>query len=66
MPSTHTLPSPMRAPPLSLMIAEPMRAMFDFLASHATVHPKPIGDGHPVMVYPGLGAGWVGVMCRFG
>ncbi len=31
--------------------------MFDALGSHVTAHPEAIGDGHPVMVYPGLGAG---------
>lgn len=44
-------------PPIALLLAEPFRAMFDSLASHATVRPARIGDGHPVVVYPGLGAG---------
>jgi predicted alpha/beta hydrolase family esterase len=57
MASTHTLPSALQAPPLSLLIAEPFRAMLDCLASHVTAHPKKVGDGHPVVVYPGLGAG---------
>jgi hypothetical protein len=57
MPSTQTLPSPLRAPSLALLIAEPFRAMLDALGSHVTGHPDPIGDGHPVIVYPGLGAG---------
>ena len=47
----------MRAPSFSLLLAEPFRAMFDALGSHVTAHPEAIGDGHPVMVYPGLGAG---------
>lgn len=47
----------MRAPSLALLVAEPFRAMFDALASHVTAHPQSIGDGHPVVVYPGLGAG---------
>jgi predicted alpha/beta hydrolase family esterase len=57
MPSTHTLPSPLRAPSLALLAAEPLRAMLDALGSHVTAHPASIGDGHPVIVYPGLGAG---------
>jgi pimeloyl-ACP methyl ester carboxylesterase len=54
---TQTLPSPLRAPPLALLLAEPLRAMLDALGAHLTAHPRPIGDGHPVIVYPGLGAG---------
>ena len=57
MPSTPTLPSSPRAPSLALLAAEPFRAMFDALASHVTARPTSIGDGHPVIVYPGLGAG---------
>lgn len=57
MPSTHTLPPALRAPSFALLIAEPMRAMLDSFASHVTAHPAPVGDGHPVLVYPGLGAG---------
>ena len=34
MPTTHTLPSPLRAPSLALLIAEPFRAMLDALGSH--------------------------------
>ena len=47
----------MRAPSLALLLAEPLRAMLDALGSHVTAHPESIGDGHPVIVYPGLGAG---------
>ena len=57
MTSTHTLPSPLRAPSLALLLAEPWRAMLDALGSHVTAHPESVGDGHPVIVYPGLGAG---------
>jgi alpha-beta hydrolase superfamily lysophospholipase len=57
MTAAHTLPSSLRAPPLSLLFAEPFRAIFDALASHVAAHPTPVGDGHPVIVYPGLGAG---------
>src|SRR3954465_2821370 len=45
------------APPLSLLFTEPLRAVLDFCAGKVAVRPEPIGDGHPVMVYPGLGAG---------
>ena len=57
MRSAHTLPSSLRAPSLALLLAEPFRAMLDALGSHVTQHPESIGDGHPVVVYPGLGAG---------
>lgn len=57
MPSTLILPSPLRAPSLALLFAEPMRAMLDSFAAHVSAHPAHIGDGHPVIVYPGLGAG---------
>lgn len=62
-----------RPPPLALLATEPLRAALDscaaFLASLATVQ----GDGHPVIVYPGLGAGALGTAqlrahltnCRF-
>ena len=56
MPSSQILPfAP--SPSLALLVAEPLRAMFDSLASHLSFHPTSIGDGHPVMVFPGLGAG---------
>ena len=57
MPSAQTLSSSPRAPSLALLLAEPLRAMLDALGSHVTAHPEPVGDGHPVIVYPGLGAG---------
>ena len=57
MPTTQTVPSLMRAPSLALLLAEPLRAMLDALGSHVTAHPESIGDGHPVIVYPGLGTG---------
>lgn len=57
MPSIQTLPSVLRAPSLALLIAEPLRAVFDSFASHLAAHPQSIGDGHPVVVYPGLGTG---------
>jgi hypothetical protein len=57
MQSTQTLPSPFRAPPLHLLASEPLRALFDFVSAKAGGPPRDIGDGHPVIVYPGLGAG---------
>jgi len=36
---------------------EPLRGMLDHLAARVASGPLPIGDGHPVVVYPGLGAG---------
>jgi pimeloyl-ACP methyl ester carboxylesterase len=57
MTSSQFLPFPNHTPSLALLLAEPFRAMFDSIASHASVHPARVGDGHPVLVYPGLGAG---------
>ena len=36
---------------------EPLRALFDGFAGHLACEAAPVGDGHPVIVYPGLGAG---------
>jgi hypothetical protein len=57
MDSTQTLAPGFNAPPLALLATEPIRALFDFLASHVGSRALPVGDGHPVVVYPGLGAG---------
>jgi hypothetical protein len=54
---TAALRSPFKAPPLTLFAAEPLRALLDSFASHVGCQPRAIGDGHPVIVYPGLGAG---------
>jgi predicted alpha/beta hydrolase family esterase len=54
---TQTFPSTFGAPPLSLLAAEPLRALFDSFATHIAVRPPSVGDGHPVVVYPGLGGG---------
>lgn len=55
MPSSTALA--FQAPSLALLATEPLRAAIEFcagkLASLSTVE----GDGHPVIVYPGLGAG---------
>ena len=36
---------------------EPLRALLDHFAARVASVPQPVGDGHPVVVYPGLGAG---------
>ena len=46
-----------RSPSLSLLATEPARALLDYLGSHLPRAPLATGDGHPVVVYPGLGAG---------
>lgn len=55
MASTHPLTSPFEAPPLSLLAMEPVRALFDFAAAKFSARAEPVGDGHPVVVFPGLG-----------
>jgi len=59
MDSTQVFPSSpaFHAPPLSLLATEPLRALFDYLAAHGSGRPLQVGDGHPVVVYPGLGGG---------
>src|SRR5512140_78237 len=54
---TSATSSSFAAPPLSLLAMEPLRAMLDHLAARVGSGPLPVGDGHPVVVYPGLGAG---------
>jgi hypothetical protein len=59
MPSStaSTALSAFEAPSLALLAAEPLRALFDYCSARLG-HPAPVaGDGHPVIVYPGLGAG---------
>ncbi len=46
-----------QSPPLALLASEPARALVDFVASRAPKAPAAVGDGHRVIVYPGLGAG---------
>ena len=36
---------------------EPLRALFDYCAARNGCDALPVGDGHPVVVYPGLGGG---------
>ena len=45
------------APSLALLALEPSRGVFDLAASYVAAPPARIGDGHPVLVLPGLGAG---------
>jgi predicted alpha/beta hydrolase family esterase len=46
-----------QAPSLALLATEPLRALFDFCSARAGRPATVEGDGHPVIVYPGLGAG---------
>jgi pimeloyl-ACP methyl ester carboxylesterase len=43
-------------PPLALLALEPMRAAAEFIAAQLASSPARVGDGHPVIVYPGLAA----------
>lgn len=49
--------TPSHAPPLSLLAVEPVRALLDYCAARLGCEALPVGDGHPVIVYPGLGGG---------
>lgn len=55
MASTHAFD--FRAPAFGLLATEPLRALLDYCAARVAVSPQRIGDGHPVVVYPGLGGG---------
>ncbi|WP_222432857.1 esterase/lipase family protein [Caenimonas sedimenti] len=46
-----------RAPSLTLLATEPLRALFEFVGAKVGARAAPVGDGHPVVVYPGLGGG---------
>lgn len=46
-----------RAPALGLLATEPLRALLDYCSSRVADVPRALGDGHPVVVYPGLGGG---------
>lgn len=54
MPSS---PFTFQPPSLALLAAEPLRALLDAFASRLGQPALLEGDGHPVVVYPGLGAG---------
>jgi len=56
MPTSSAVRSSFAAPSLALLAAEPLRALFDTLSMRAGAA-LPVGDGHPVVVYPGLGGG---------
>jgi hypothetical protein len=45
------------APAFGLLATEPLRALLDYCAARVASLPQPKGDGHPVIVYPGLGGG---------
>ena len=47
----------LRAPSLSLLATEPLRAALDFISGKVGGKPSAVGDGHAVVVYPGLGGG---------
>jgi hypothetical protein len=46
-----------QAPSLALLATEPLRAVLDFCSARVGSLAPVQGDGHPVIVYPGLGAG---------
>jgi len=45
------------APPLALLAIEPVRAAAEFCVSLLGPQPRPCGDGHAVLVLPGLATG---------
>ena len=55
MSSLDSLMPVFKAPPLALLATEPLRAMLDFFALKAAGRVEQVGDGHPVVVFPGLG-----------
>lgn len=55
MPSSQALA--FQAPSLALLATEPLRALLDFCSGKLGTLEPVAGDGHPVVVYPGLGAG---------
>jgi hypothetical protein len=44
-----------KRPPLSQLGREPWRAAFEFFSHIITRDPVASGDGHPVIIFPGLG-----------
>jgi triacylglycerol esterase/lipase EstA (alpha/beta hydrolase family) len=49
-------PAPVHRPSLALLGAEPFRAVFEFARHHLVkTSPSKPGDGHPVVIFPGLG-----------
>jgi hypothetical protein len=57
MPRTQSIATPLQSPSLGLLATEPLRALLDFCAAKLSEAPRKVGDGHPVIVYPGLGGG---------
>ena len=55
MPSSPALA--FQAPSLALLATEPLRALLEFCSAKVGQLTPVQGDGHPVVVYPGLGAG---------
>jgi pimeloyl-ACP methyl ester carboxylesterase len=55
MPSSQAVA--FEAPSLALLATEPLRALLDSFAAKVGSLAPVRGDGHPVIVYPGLGAG---------
>jgi pimeloyl-ACP methyl ester carboxylesterase len=56
----HTVAIPIGKPALMLLGSEPWRAAKEFASLQSMpAHPAPKGDGHPVLIFPGLGAGGV-------
>jgi pimeloyl-ACP methyl ester carboxylesterase len=55
MTSQQAFHSTYGAPPLTLLATEPLRALFDFCSAKLSARAEPVGDGHPVIVFPGLG-----------
>jgi alpha-beta hydrolase superfamily lysophospholipase len=54
---TPSLTFHIKRPSLALLGAEPWRTAFEFLSHKLTPDAAPAnGDGHPVMIFPGLGA----------
>lgn len=48
-------PAPARRPPLALLGTEPWRAAVEFMSHRVTPAPAvAVGDGHPVIIFPGL------------
>jgi len=63
MASTQTLGAWFRAPPLRLLATEPLRGLLDLAASTLSRRARPVGDGHSVLVFPGLGAAGFTTSC---
>jgi hypothetical protein len=55
MPSSSSLA--FQAPSFALLATEPLRALLEFCSAGLSQVSTVTGDGHPVIVYPGLGAG---------